>query len=102
MTTEALDYIIGEVLDQDDDSDIHKALKKHKCKNLLDMVSLSDGEINALDFLDDTGDVIELKIFDLARVCQFRDFYHSCKKPGRVFNHIGDWKTITHEEFDES
>ena len=96
-----LDYIISEVLDQEDDSNIHKALKQHKCKNLMDVVCLSDGEINALDFLDDTGDVIGLKIFDLARVRHFRDFYHSCKKIGRVFNNIGDWKTITREEFDE-
>ena len=76
---EELDYIIGEVLDQEDNSDIHKALQKHNCKNLMDMVSSSDSEINALDFIDDKIDMTELKIYDLAKFYHFCDFYHSYK-----------------------
>ena len=57
-----LDHIIKEVLDQDDDSDIEKALKMHGCKNVLDIVSSTDSEINALDFINEKGDVTELTI----------------------------------------
>lgn len=98
---EEVDYIIGEVLDQEDNSDIHRALQKYNYKNLMDMVSSSDSEINALDFIDDKGNVTELKKYDLAKVCLFRDFYHSCKQTGHTFSNIGDWKKITCEEYGE-
>ena len=98
---EELEYNIGEVLDQEDDSGIHKALQKHKCENLIDLVSSSDSEINVLDFIDDKGDMTKLKIYDLAKVCLFRDFYHSCKQTGCTYSNIGDWKKIAPQEYDE-
>ena len=66
-----LDHIIKEVLDQEDHSDIEKALKSHQFKNVLDLVSSTDGEINALDFIDENGDLIELKTYKLAKFCLF-------------------------------
>ena len=68
---EEMDSVICDVLDQDNDSDIHKALEKHGCQSLIDIAMSSDGEINALDFLDEDGNIVELGIFNLAKVRLF-------------------------------
>ena len=57
-----LDHIIKDVLDQEDDSAIEKALENHMCKSVLDIINATDDDINALDYVDDKGNVIELTI----------------------------------------
>ena len=45
-----LDYVVKEVLDQDDGSDIEHALKKHGFKCVQDIISAIDSEVdNAID-----------------------------------------------------
>ena len=62
-----LDHVIKEVLDQDNDSAIEKALKMHRYKNVLDLVCSTDGEINALDFINKKCDVIKLTMYELKK-----------------------------------
>ena len=100
MYKKKLDHIIKDVLDQEGDSDIEHAFKKHGYKCALDIFSANNSEIKALDFKDAAGDIMELKSFELAKIRIFREFYHSCKQEGRTFSNEGDWERITREEYD--
>ena len=62
-----LDYILEEVLDQEEISDIHKALVKHECKTIIDVISSTDSEFNTLGFKDDSDDVVVLKKYELSK-----------------------------------
>ena len=69
-----LDHIIKEVLDEENDSDIKKPLQEYRYENISDMVSLKDSGIIALDFTDDSGDVIEQKFVTYQECAVFKNF----------------------------
>lgn len=60
-------------MDKAEDSNIAKALKNHRCNNINELVRLSDQEISALDFKNNEGDIVELKIFKIFKLHLFQE-----------------------------
>ena len=98
---ECLKYIMEEILDEAEDSNIAKSLKNHKCNNVYELVGLSDQEIKALDFKNNEGDIVELKIFEISKLYFSQEYFKRCKSEGHVFKTTEDFKSLEYDNFME-
>ena len=66
MEKEQLEYVLQEVMDEDKDSNLTKALTYNKCKGFTDLMGYSSERVEALSFKDTKGKVIELRSFEIS------------------------------------
>ena len=85
LQKDQLMYVIKEVLFEEEDSNIAKALNSHGCESMRDLIGLLDKELHALDFKNDDGDIIELKTFKLSKLRLFQEYFRKCLKEGYEF-----------------
>ena len=96
---ERLKYVMEEILDEAEDSNIAKSFKNHKCSNVYELVGLSDQEIKSLDFKNNEGNIVELKIFEISKLRFFREYFKRCKNEGHVFKTTEDFKALEYDDF---
>lgn len=97
---EQLEHVLEEVLDEPVDSNISNALNNHKCTSVCELAASTNGEITALDFKDNNGNIVELKVFEVAELRLFREHFYHCINQGQSFATTEDHKTLEHDEFD--
>ena len=98
---EQLNYIVEEVLDKGEDSNIAKALKTHGYNSISDLISAERSEINALDFKNDEGDIVEFLTAERNILWVFQQYFEYCINQGQSFKSTEDYKQMDCEDFDE-
>ena len=101
MEKEQLEYFLQEVMDEDKDSNLTKALTYNKCKGFTDLMGYSSERVVALSFKDTKGKVIELRSFEISLLDLFIKYCVKCINEGNPLRTTEDVKLLNYEDFRE-
>ena len=96
--SEVLAYIINDVFQLDDDDSLALALETKSCKDIYDLILMSDDDISSLTYANANKDMVKLQgaLKNKIRIFQQYIMYRYC-----LNEPIGnDWESITAENFD--
>jgi hypothetical protein len=94
----ALAYIINDVFDLYDNNSLALALENKGCKDIYDVISMSDNDIDSLTYINTNNDIVTLQgvLKNKIRILQQYIMHIYCSNEP-----IGnDWESITAENFD--
>ena len=94
----ALSYIINHVFQVEDDNSLELALESKGCKDIYDLISMTDIDIDSLTYTIDKNTIVKLQacLRNKIKLLQQYITYRYCSNEP-----IGnDWKSITEEKFD--
>ena len=94
-----LEYIVSEVLDQGDNSNMIKSLKFHGINNTVQLLAMDNKFLDALTFKNAQNNFVSLGIFSRQKLRFFRKFYDYSYHNGRLFDDIGSFYSMTYEEY---
>ena len=100
MEKEQLEYVLQEVMDQDNDSNLTKALTYNKCNGFTDLMGYSSERVEDLSFKD-KGKVIELRSFEISLLDLFLKYCVKCINEGNPLRSTEDVKMLNYEDFCE-
>ena len=96
---DALEHVLCKVLEEEPNSDLRTALAYQKKRDIIKIVNLTEAEINAMSYKDDTGNTQTLMKGDIGLLRAFTAYVghkHSTGDP------IGeDWLSIPADDFDQ-
>ena len=101
MAKEQLKYVIEEVMDEDTDSNLHNALTYNNCDSFVKLMGLSLERIEALNFRNTQGKLVELKIFEKSTLELFLKYCDKCITEGNPLRTTDDIKRLNYDDFCE-
>ena len=101
MEKEQLEYVLQEVMDEDKDSNLTKALMYNKCKGFTNLMGYSTERIESLSFKDSKAKVIELRSFEISTLDLFLKYCAKCVNEGNPLRTTEDVKLLNYEDFCE-
>ena len=101
MAKEQLKYVIEEVMDEDTDSNLHNALTYNNCDSFVKLMGLSSERIEALNFRNTQGKLVELKIFEKSTLELFLKYCDKCITEGNPLRTTDNIKRLNYDDFCE-
>ena len=96
---EQLQYIIEEVMDEEADSNLSKALTYNNCDSFIKLMELSPERIEVLGFRDTKGKLVGLKIFEKSTLDLFLRYCEKCITEGNPLRTTEDIKRLNYDDF---
>ena len=97
---EAFKFVLRNILEEENDSDIHKALDFCRCRDITSLMSVNESTLDGLYYMENNKK-IPIASFHINLLKIFQAFIRYMQSGGQSFNNLDEWKTLDLDDFND-